>query len=70
MRYGLKAAIIAGAFRPAPGHSARTAEGGIGDYLPGSLFQDCSAVRGDAVMKELTQTSGFTSVDTRRIRWL
>lgn len=40
MRYGLKAAIIAGAFRPAPGHPARTAEGGIGDYLPGSLFQD------------------------------
>ena len=44
MRHGLTAAIIAGAFCHAPGDPARTAEGGSGDYLPGSLFQDCSPV--------------------------
>jgi hypothetical protein len=44
MRYGLNAAIFAGAFRLAPGDPARTAEGGSGDYLPASLFQVCSPV--------------------------
>jgi hypothetical protein len=44
MRHGLNAAIIAGAFRLASGDPARTAEGGIGNYLPGSLFQGCSPV--------------------------
>jgi hypothetical protein len=44
MRHGLKAAIIADVFCPAPGEHARTAKGGIGDYLSGSLFQDNSPV--------------------------
>jgi hypothetical protein len=44
MRYGLNAAIIAGVFRFTPGEPSRTAEGGRGEYLLGSLFQDCSPV--------------------------
>jgi hypothetical protein len=46
MRYGLNAAIFAGVFGPAFGEPARTARGGIGDCLPGSLFQNCSPVTG------------------------
>jgi hypothetical protein len=44
MRYGLKAAIIAGAFGLAPGQRMRTAKGGISDYLPGLLFHNTSPV--------------------------
>jgi hypothetical protein len=44
MRYGLKAATIAGAFGLALGEPARTAEGGLGDYFLCSLFQNCSPV--------------------------
>jgi hypothetical protein len=40
MRYGLNAAIIAGAFCLAPGQRMRTAKGGIG----GLLFHNTSPV--------------------------
>jgi hypothetical protein len=42
MRYGLKAAIIAGVFCLAPDERPRTAKGGIGDHLLGLLFQNSS----------------------------
>ena len=44
MRYGLNAAIIAGAFCLTPGQRMRTVKGGIGDYFPGLLFHNTSPV--------------------------
>ena len=40
MRYGLKAAILAGVFCLAPDECERAAEGGTGDHLLGLLFQN------------------------------